>query len=325
VSASERHGTLLALTRQSCQLPFHRPSMPELPEVETVKRSLTDRVVGRHIHALTVGDFPGVLGGDRQIEVAARITGRTIEGIRRRAKYLILDLDDGTAIVVHLRMTGRLNAVPHEEPPLRFQRLSIQLDDGVDLRFSDQRKFGRVVHMHGADLHRLEARLGMEPLTRDFSAAWLADRLRRRQGKIKSVLLDQDFIGGLGNIYADESLFRAGVHPERRANSLSSDEVRRLHRAIRAVLRSAIDGRGTTFSSFADADGNRGGYGGRLLVYGRGGKALCPRCGAPLERTTVGGRGTSFCPRCQPIDSRMGPTEAGSLEPGPDETKDSTR
>ena len=274
--------------------------MPELPEVETVRRSLIDKIVGHRISSLRVGDFPGVLGDERVEDVLARVNGRAVQGVRRRAKYLVIDLDDGTAIVVHLRMTGRLSAVPREEPPLRFEHLAIEFDNGLDLRFSDQRKFGRVIHAHGDDIDRLDQRLGREPLERGFSAAWLEERLRRRPGKIKAVLLDQALIGGLGNIYVDESLFRAGIHPERPANSLTSGEVRRLHRSIRAVLRAAVEGRGTTFSTFEDASGNRGGYSGELLVYGRGGKAPCPRCGSPLERTVVGGRGTSFCPRCQP-------------------------
>jgi formamidopyrimidine-DNA glycosylase len=288
--------------------------MPELPEVETVRRSLIDKVVGHHIESLRVGDFPGVLGTDRGEDILARIAGRAVRGVRRRAKYLIIDLDDDTAIVVHLRMTGRLSAVPHEEPPLRFERLAIALDNGLDLRFSDQRKFGRVIHAHGDDVDRLERRLGREPLERGFSAVWLEERLQRRPGKIKAVLLDQGLIGGLGNIYVDESLFRAGIHPERRANSLTTDEVRRLHRAIRGVLRAAVDSRGTTFSSFEDAEGNRGRYGGRLLVYGRGGKAPCLRCGTPLERTIVGGRGTSFCPRCQPPTETADPDRQASID-----------
>jgi formamidopyrimidine-DNA glycosylase len=275
--------------------------MPELPEVETVRRSLIDKIVGQRICSLRVGDFPGVLGDERVEDVLARINGRAVQSIRRRAKYLFIDLDDGTAIVIHLRMTGRLSAVPREEPPLRFEHLAIEFENGLDLRFSDQRKFGRVIHVHGDDLNRLDQRLGREPLERGFSAAWLEERLRRRLGKIKAVLLDQALIGGLGNIYVDESLFRAGIHPERRANSLTSEEVRRVHRSIRAVLRAAVDGRGTTFSTFEDASGNRGRYGGELRVYGRGGKEACPRCRTPLERTVVGGRGTSFCPRCQPL------------------------
>ena len=285
--------------------------MPELPEVETVRRSLIDKIVGQRISSLRLGDFPGVLGDERAEDVVARIAGRTVQSIRRRAKYLIIELDDGTGIVVHLRMTGRLSAVPHEEPPLRFQLLTIEFDNGLDLRFSDQRKFGRVIHVHGDELDRLDQRLGREPLERGFSAAWLEERLRRRPGKIKAVLLDQALIGGLGNIYVDESLFQARIHPARQANSLTSDEVRRLQRAIRAVLRAAVDGRGTTFSTFEDASGNRGGYGGELRVYGRGGKAACPRCGTPLERTVVGGRGTSFCPRCQPFSEPVATDDSG--------------
>lgn len=278
--------------------------MPELPEVETVRRSLLDRVVGQTIQSLQVGDYLPVLGGELAEEVEARLKGRTITGLRRRAKYLIIDLDDDTAIVVHLRMTGRLSVVPHGREPLRHQRLVIALDSGLDLRFSDQRKFGRVVHLHPHDLDRLEQRLGREPLGDDFSPSWLEERLGHRKGKIKAVILDQHLIGGLGNIYADEALFRSGIHPERSANTLSSDEVNRLYHAIRDVLRAAVDRRGTTFSNFEDADGNRGRYGGRLQVYGRGGKGRCPTCAGPLERVVVGGRGSSFCPVCQPFDSR---------------------
>ncbi len=274
--------------------------MPELPEVETVRRSLVDSIVGQRIQSLSMSDFPGVLAGDRVEDVLARIQGRTIHGIRRRAKYLIIDLDDETAIVVHLRMTGRLSAVPRGQPPLPYQRLAIEFETDLDLRFSDQRKFGRVVHVQDDALRRLEQRLGREPLERGFSAVWLEERLRRRPGKIKAVLLDQGLIGGLGNIYVDESLYRARIHPERGANTLTPHEVRRIHRAIRGVLRAAVDGRGTTFSSFADAEGNRGRYGASLQVYGRGGKGACHRCGALLSRIVVGGRGTSFCPRCQP-------------------------
>ena len=282
--------------------------MPELPEVETVRRSLIGKIVGCRIDALRLGNFPGVLAGDRVEDVLARVQGREISGIRRRAKYLIFDLDDGTAIVVHLRMTGRLSAVSRDELPLRFEHLAIELDNGLDLRFSDQRKFGRVTHLHDDELAHLEQRLGREPLEQAFTAAWLEERLHRRTGKIKAVLLDQGLIGGLGNIYVDESLFRAGIHPERRANTLAPEEIRRVHRAIRSVLRAAVEGQGTTFSSFEDAVGNPGRYGSRLRVYGRGGKGPCPTCGTPLARTIVGGRGTSYCPTCQPPDAAMSST-----------------
>jgi formamidopyrimidine-DNA glycosylase len=296
-------GTLRARLPDALDSPDRRPSMPELPEVETVRRSLVAKIVGRRIHDLRLGDFPGVLGGERVEDVTARVAGREVTGVRRRAKYLIIDLDDETAVVVHLRMTGKLSVVPHEEPPLRFEHLAIELDDGSDLRFCDQRKFGRVIHVQDDALARLDERLGREPLEAGFSAAWLQERLERRPGKIKAVLLDQRLIGGLGNIYVDESLFLAGIHPERRANTLAPVETRRLHHAIRRVLRAAVSNQGTTFSSFEDAEGNPGRYGGSLRVYGRGGKGPCPVCGAPLERIIVGGRGTSYCPRCQPRES----------------------
>jgi formamidopyrimidine-DNA glycosylase len=277
--------------------------MPELPEVETVRRSIVDRVVGQRIRTFRLTDFPGVLGDDRLEDVLARVVGHNIVAVRRRAKYLMLDLDDGTSIIVHLRMTGRLTIVPPDEPPLRFERLAIEFENGPELRFSDQRKFGRVQHLQDDQVLTLEQRLGPEPLENEFSASWLEEQLAKRRGPIKSILLNQGFIGGLGNIYVDESLYRARIHPQRVANSLSPDEVRRLHRAIREVLQSAVDGSGTSFSSFEDADGNRGRYGARLQVYGRGGKSVCPRCSTPLERTIVGGRGTSYCPTCQPITS----------------------
>ena len=293
--------------------------MPELPEVETVRRSLLDLVIGRRIVGVRAGSFPGVMGVEGVEATTRRIVGRGITGVRRRAKYLLLDLDDGTSLMVHLRMTGRLVAASRETPPLRFEHLAIELDDGRDLRFADQRKFGRVVHLLPTDVERLEGRLGPEPLARRFTAATLAAALEPRPGRLKSVLLDQRLVAGLGNIYVDEALFRARLHPERTANRLSEQEVRRLHRAIRAVLREGVTYRGTTFSSFQDASGEAGGNQRNLRVYGRGGREGCPRCGGGLERIVVGGRGTSFCPRCQRVD------EAPTQAPGPQERWDSDR
>lgn len=272
--------------------------MPELPEVETVRRSLVDLVVGRRVAAVRGDTFGGVMG-DAGIEAtAARVVGRAVVGVRRRAKYLLIDLDDGTSLLVHLRMTGRLVVTSREEPPLRFEHLRIELDDGFDVRFADQRKFGRVLHLLPADVGRLEGRLGPEPLGRRFTTEALSLALARRTGKLKSVLLDQRLLAGLGNIYVDEALFRARLHPERRANTLSANELRRLHRAIRTVLREGLVHRGTTFSSFQDATGAEGGNSRNLRVYGRGGEP-CLRCGRPLVRTAVGGRGTSYCAHCQ--------------------------
>lgn len=276
--------------------------MPELPEVETVRRSLLVPVVGRTIVGLRPAAFAAVMGSEGIDAIRPRLFGRVVVGVRRRAKYLMLDLGDGTSLLVHLRMTGRLEVVPRAAPPLRFEHLAIELDDGNDLRFADQRKFGRVLHVVADDLRRLAARLGPEPLARSFTAARLTAALRRRPGKLKGVLLDQRLVAGLGNIYVDEALFRSRLHPERAANSLSKKELRRLHRAIRTVLREAVLRHGTTFSSFQDAAGETGQNQENLRVYGLGGRGDCPRCRRPLARTVVAGRGTHFCPRCQPKD-----------------------
>lgn len=299
-SPFRQRGTLSGQLWCICTLP-QPASMPELPEVETVRQSLLDRVVGRDIVDLRVGDFPGVVGTESPETVRARVTGRRFHDIRRRGKYLFFDLDDDTSIMIHLRMTGKLSLVSTTREELRHQRLAIELDNGRDLRFSDQRKFGRVLHLHLDDATRLDARIGIEPLADDFTPEWLLTRLARRTGKIKAVLLDQGLIGGLGNIYVDEALFAAGIHPERPADSLTLVELTRLVQAIRNVLLAALARRGTTFSSFEDADGQSGGYGANLRVYGKGGKALCPLCSGPLLRLTVAGRGTSYCPACQPI------------------------
>jgi formamidopyrimidine-DNA glycosylase len=273
--------------------------MPELPEVETVRRTLAEPLAGRRIERVRFAAFPGVIGDCPPEVFLARVGGRTVTDCRRRAKYLLVDLDDGTSLMVHLRMTGQLGVVPAGHPPLRFEHLALELDDGSELRFADQRKFGRVLHLDRAATRALERRFGPEPLGPRFTASWLGETLARRPGKLKSVLLDQDVVAGLGNIYADEALFRARLHPERPANGLSTTEVRRLHRAIRAVLAEGLDHRGTTFSSFQDAGGREGENQHNLRVYGKGDRGPCPRCGYPLARAVVGGRGTSFCPRCQ--------------------------
>lgn len=276
--------------------------MPELPEVETVRLSLEPAIVGRTILELRVGDFAGVVGEDDPTTVATRVRGRRFAGLRRRGKYLIADLDDGTALLIHLRMTGNLTHVVAGAPPERFEHLTIALDDGSELRYADQRKFGRVLHVPGSHVDALDTRLGPEPLSSRFSADVLAKALSRRSGKLKSVLLDQEFVAGLGNIYVDEALFRARLHPLREPGNLSPEEVKRLHTAIRAVLREGLTNRGTSFSSFRDGYGASGDNQNNLRVYGRGVAGdPCPRCGGPIVRLTVGGRGSHVCVRCQPL------------------------
>lgn len=275
--------------------------MPELPEVETVRLSLRSALVGREIVGVRVGAFAGVIGDELPEVVAARLLGRRVVDMRRRAKYLIVDLDDGSVVLVHLRMTGSLTLVAATVEPVRFEHLAIELDGGMELRFADQRKFGRVLHLPADALTALDARLGPEPLSEAFTARALAGALRRRSGPIKSVLLNQEVVAGLGNIYVDEALFRSRIHPLRRANGLTEGEIRRLHGAVRSVLREGLENRGTSFSSFRDGYGTSGSNQGNLRVYGRGDKGLpCLRCGQPLVRLTIGGRGSHFCPHCQP-------------------------
>lgn len=276
--------------------------MPELPEVETVRRSLESELTGRSIRAIRVTDFPGVLGPSTVEEAEARLVGRVIAGISRRGKYLIIDLDDETGVIVHLRMTGVLTLESRTAPPARFHRLTAELDDGRELRFADQRKFGRVLPAGRDEINALDARLGPEPLSRDFTPESLLALLRKRTAPIKSLLLDQHAIAGLGNIYVDEALFRARIHPRTSAAAVTSAEAESLHDAIVRVLLAGIEHRGTSFDSFRDAYGMRGENQHQLVVYGRGNRGLpCVDCGAPLERIIISGRGTSFCAACQPL------------------------
>jgi formamidopyrimidine-DNA glycosylase len=285
--------------------------MPELPEVETVRLSLEPALVGREIVELRVGAFKGVVGEDDPEVVAVRLKGRRFAGLRRRGKYLIADLDDGTVLLIHLRMTGNLIHLAGGAPPERFEHLAIVLDDGNELRYADQRKFGRVLHIPPSVIEALDARLGPEPLAAEFTADVLAQSLSRRSGRLKSVLLDQALIAGLGNIYVDEALFRSQLHPLRDAGSLTPDEVRRLHTEIRAVLGEGLANRGTSISSYRDGHGASGNNQNNLHVYGRGGTgAPCTRCGDAVIRLTVGGRGTHICPTCQPSPAIVSTREA---------------
>ncbi len=274
--------------------------MPELPEVETLRRSLCPAIVGRTLVGIRGETFPDVMGGELIDEVSRRLAGNQIEDLTRRGKYLFFLLSDGSSLLIHLRMTGRLILAPRDAPPIRFEHLALELDGELDLRFGDQRKFGRVLHILPADVVALRRRIGVEPLTARFSARRLETLLKGRNSKIKSILLDQRLIAGLGNIYVDEALHLAAIHPERRAGALSQLEISRLHRAIRRVLREGLRNRGTSFSSFEDANGERGRNQHQLRVYGRARKNLpCLRCGYPLSLLVVGGRTTHYCPTCQ--------------------------
>lgn len=275
--------------------------MPELPEVETTARILAPELLARTVVAVQAIDYPPLVAPLAPEEFAHRLAGRRITALGRRAKFLLLHLDDGAVLAVHLRMSGRLYLSPREAPSERHTHAVLELDDGRALRFRDPRKFGRMRLMSPEEYGALDRQLGPEPLSAQWNAAALAKQLQGRpRARLKALLLDQHFLAGLGNIYSDEALFRAGLHPARPAGSLSPGEVERLHEAIRAVLAEAIDANGTTLSDgiFLFGSGEAGRFAERLQVYGRAGKP-CPRCGRAIVRELLAGRGSHFCPHCQ--------------------------
>ncbi|HET6379605.1 MAG TPA: bifunctional DNA-formamidopyrimidine glycosylase/DNA-(apurinic or apyrimidinic site) lyase [candidate division Zixibacteria bacterium] len=300
--------------------------MPELPEVETVARDLQRWVTGAEIADAEVL-WPRTITSPAPEQFVAEVRGARISSVGRRAKSVLIHLADGRVMTVALRMTGALIVAAPGTPPDPYARVVFHLADGRQLRYRDVRKFGRIGLWEGGGLRRRWAaarrkrgigerrrvlrvgdvfgRHGPEPLSRSFSAVRLAERLRGRSARLKSLLLDQSFVAGVGNIYADEALWRARLHPLRRADTLTDDEVRRLHRAVRAVLRQGIANRGASFSDYVGLDGEPGANAERLFVYRRTGQP-CPRCGRPIQRIVVGQRSTHFCPRCQPEPSREG-------------------
>jgi formamidopyrimidine-DNA glycosylase len=288
--------------------------VPELPEVETVARGLQARLPGATIRSVAVlwdRTISHPLPAERFVD---EIAGVVVERVGRRAKSVVLHLDDGRVMTVALRMTGALIVAAPGAPSDPNARVVFELADGRQLRFRDVRKFGRIGLYPGRGRRRVAdvfARHGPEPLPRSFSAARLAARLRRRRARLKTLLLDQSFIAGVGNIYADEALWRARLHPLRRADTLTEVEVRRLHRAIRAALREGLAGGGASYRDYVNPDGEPGLAAERMRVYRRTGQP-CPRCGRPIQRMLVGQRATHFCPHCQPA-----PEAAGAAnEPG---------
>jgi formamidopyrimidine-DNA glycosylase len=282
--------------------------MPELPEVETVARRLQTRLPGATIRGADVRWARTVAYPQPAERFELEVAGSTVERVGRRAKSVVLYLADGRVLTVALRMTGALLIAAPGTAPDPHARVVFDLADGRELRFRDARKFGRIGLYPGRGRRRVAdvfARHGPEPLAPSFTARRLAERLRRRTARLKSLLLDQSFVAGVGNIYADEALWRARLHPLRRADTLTDAEIRRLHRAIRAALREGLAGGGASYRDYVDPDGEPGLAAERMRVYRRTGEP-CFRCGRPIERIVVGQRATHFCPRCQPA-----PDEAG--------------
>lgn len=276
--------------------------MPELPEVETVRRRLHPAVVGRAITDVDVLD-PKV-SRQSQEELRRLLVAHRVVDTRRRGKWLILDLDVILA-VIHLRMTGRLVWRPGAEDYARRPRFVIALDDGRRLHFYDVRRFGGLWAVRASEEAAFFAHLGVEPLEDEFTVARLRELLAGCRAPLKSFLTDQRRLAGVGNIYADEALFRARLHPLRLAGSVGPREAARLHAAVQEVLRLGIEHEGSSVESFVDPAGSRGRFQEILNVYQRTGLP-CRVCHTPIRRLVVGGRGTHFCPRCQPARSSPG-------------------
>lgn len=273
--------------------------MPELPEVETMVRDLVPRVVGRRIVDVEA-TFPGAVAYPDFPAFADRVHGQEIVGISRRGKYALFPLLSGDLLIIHRGMSGSLLYRRPSDPMEPYVRLLFRLDDGAELRFNDPRKFGKIFVMQPSGTERMLpwAAMGPEPLNGAFTSAALRERVRGRTALIKPLLLNQRVVAGLGNIYVDEALYLAGIHPERRAGTLTAAETERLHHAIRTVLAAAIGDRGTTFNNYTDIEGRRGGYQDNLRVFHKQGTA-CGTCGATIVKMVVQGRGTHLCPHCQ--------------------------
>jgi formamidopyrimidine-DNA glycosylase len=270
--------------------------MPELPEVETVRTGLEPVLEGRRLEQVEIRDSR-LTAPDDPREIAAELEGERVAAVERRGKYLIVRFESGRALLAHLRMTGAFLTNGAAEDA--YTRAAVSLDDGGRFTYRDVRRFGTWRLLEPGELDPyLGVRLGVEPLGPRFTAAWLAKKLEGRRAPIKGALLDQRTVAGLGNIYADEALWRARIHPLRPAGELTADEVRRLPRAIRDALRHGVARQGATLRDYRQPDGSQGGMQREFHAYGRLGEP-CDRCGRPIEKIRVAGRGTWFCPQCQ--------------------------
>ena len=272
--------------------------MPELPEVEVVRRTLEPRLVGCRLASAEVRAPALREPLDRGALTA--LVHRRIEALGRRAKYLLIELEGGTTLVIHLGMSGRLTVVPGVEPVAAHEHVAFGLDDSHRLRLVDPRRFGQVLVIATAGLERDRhfAHLGIEPLSEGFDGAHLARAARGRRGPMKSFLMDARVVVGVGNIYASEALWRARVHPRRSVARVSPKTWERLASAVKSVLGAAIEEGGTTLADFLDGDGNAGYFQVSLDAYGREG-APCRRCGREIRRLVQSNRSTFYCPGCQ--------------------------
>jgi formamidopyrimidine-DNA glycosylase len=273
--------------------------MPELPEVETIRVGLEPDLVGRTFEGVKIED-PRLTRPYDPREVAAELTGEKVESLERRGKYLVVRFETGRVLLIHLRMTGSLlllrDGAVADDP---HRRAVVRLDNGSDVAYRDVRRFGTWLLLEPGELEPyLAERIGSEPLGRSLSARSLANRIAGRRAPLKALVLDQRLFAGVGNIYADEALWWARLHPLRPGNELTPEELGALVRGIRRALRLGIVRQGATLRDYRGADGAEGSMQGEFRVYGREGE-LCTRCGHAIEKTRVAGRGTWYCPGCQ--------------------------
>lgn len=274
--------------------------MPELPEVDTVRAALAPVLTGRTLEAVDILDTRLVRPFEPRA-VADELEGERIAAVDRRGKYLIFRFESGRSLLIHLRMTGSLrhvrNGAPADDP---YRRAVVKLDDGSDVMYRDVRRFGTWLLLEPGELEPyLGRRLGAEPFSSDFTPKRFAARLANRRAPIKAALLDQRTLAGMGNIYVDEALWRARIHPLKPAGELAPTEITRLRAAVRRALEAGIARQGASLRDYAKPDGSRGRMQEEFKAYGRGGEP-CDRCGTPIEKIRVAGRGTWYCPNCQP-------------------------
>lgn len=273
--------------------------MPELPEVETIRRGLEPHLVGRRITGVQVRETRLRTPLDAS-HLAAHLGGRRLVGVERRSKYLLFHLEDAHVLVIHLGMTGRLRLDPAGAPLPRHTHVVVEFEDGRELRFEDARRFGMLFVVEARELgqHPRFEGLGPEPLSPDFDLAYVRRRAQGVRKPIKNFLMDASVVVGVGNIYATEALYEARVHPRTAAARLSVERLARLRRAVRQVLRRALRAGGTTLRDYRDATGEAGTFQVRLRAYGRDGET-CGRCGRTIRRLVQSGRSTFYCPGCQ--------------------------
>ena len=274
--------------------------MPEMPEVETVRRTLLPLIKGKTIKEVTVW-YPKIITGDAK-EFKQQLVGKKITTIDRYAKYLLIRLSGNLTVVSHLRMEGKYRLVKINTKKDKHDHVQIVFSDNSALRYNDVRKFGRMQLIKtGTEKEKTGiSKLGAEPNSATFTVSYLQNGLARKKKNIKNTLLDQSVVAGLGNIYVDEVLWETKIHPLSQANTIPAERVAQLHDNINSLIELAIAERGTTIHTYLDANGKTGGFQKMLQVYGHKGEP-CVRCGTPLEKIKVNGRGTTFCPKCQVI------------------------